>query len=119
MRERMCNLKKHINNNRGETIMEAMASLLIFSILMLTVSVMITASLALTSDATARASERQQAANMGVLREYTAPSAAPAAPSSKLTITIATAGVSTGGVDLSVGVTTNNGFMSFGPEVKP
>ncbi|MCL2084961.1 MAG: hypothetical protein FWH06_06880 [Oscillospiraceae bacterium] len=55
---------------RGETLMEGIASLLVFSILLAAVTMMINWSLGVTADSAAEATEMQNKANEVILGEY-------------------------------------------------
>jgi len=59
----MQNLKSILNNKRGETLMEGILSILIFTVLVASITTMIIVSLRITAVSTEAAEERQAEAN--------------------------------------------------------
>lgn len=99
-------LKTVLLNNKGESLMESVASLLIFSILMMAVATMITASLRITSASTKDASERQDAVNKGIMEDYdTTPT--------NDTLTFEGTGIN---VTIPVEISDEDGYVAFIPE---
>lgn len=62
--------KAILSSQKGESLMESIASILIFNILMLAVATMIKTSLRITEHSTASASSRQEQANDFIIEDY-------------------------------------------------
>ena len=107
-------LRAILNSNSGETLMEGLVSILIFTILIISVTMMILVSLKITQTATDYAGEMQKAAN-AVLEEN--------APSSDAVVTFMVydivgdqaAGVETININVSAFEHAQHGFAAFGP----
>lgn len=103
-----------LKNNKGETLMEGVASLLILSILLMAVSMMINTSLRITATYTSDADEWQKAANIAILKQ------APAAGSTPSSQIILTGNGNSLSVTIPVEVTKTELYTSFlPPEVPP
>ena len=63
-------IKSISTDKKGESLIESMAALLIFSILLMSVTMMINTSLRITGNSTLAAAEKQNLENQAILEEY-------------------------------------------------
>ena len=71
MRELICRIKKALDSKRGESIMEAVVSLLILGLLMTTIVTIIRFSLVMTGNSIINAGKTQEEINNLIRDEYT------------------------------------------------
>lgn len=97
-----------LQNQNGETLVESVVSILVFAILMLAVSTMITFSVRMSNSYTRDGRDGQDAANLGILVTPPSPVATP-----KLTLKIE--GDSTE-IEIDLVVYNEGGFIAFAPD---
>lgn len=99
-------LKTILTGKKGESLVEGLVSLLVFSVLMMAVTMMINTSLRMTAASTADASAKQESFNNAVFEQYTTPAA--------VNLLLQTSGSA---IDVSVPVYLSNDgtYVSFSP----
>jgi len=99
---------KILTGKKGESLVESMVSLLIFSILLLSITIIIITSRRIIANSTADATKTQNIANKAIFEKYDA------ANSVKLILNDSIKGIN---VEIPVKLSDDGTFISFSPEV--